>query len=185
MEDDGLADYQEEGPSLLRKNINENKTLNKIKSFINHIHIIKNNDNEEEEKEKDEIFLKELFTFIETYLVNMDGIDELDRHLYFKYFLKLIFYDYIIFLPNNFFMKSYYLLKYKKNYLKYLDKYNVIYFTYEDKNLIFSIMGYLNNFIKNTKEEIQKTLIKKNYIKKKKKNIDLGLKTKAIIIEGM
>ncbi len=161
MEDE-YQTFEPISPTLNLNHNKENKTLQKLKSFVNKMNIINNNVNEEEkDKEKDIIFLRELFNYIETYMVNMDNIDEIDRNLYFKYFLKLIFYDYIIFLPSNFFIKTYYLIKQKTDFLKYLNKYNVIYFAYEDKNLILSIMGYLNNFIKNTKEEIQKTLIKK------------------------
>ncbi len=148
------------------KESKKNSILKRVESLVMKIDMLKNNDNnnnniDENENQKD-LFLNELFTYIETYLVNNEfNKEEIDKELYFKYFLKLIFYDYIIFLPNNFFLKSYYMLKYKKNFLLYLEKYNVIYFTFEDKNLILSVMGYLNNFIKNTKEDIQKTLIKK------------------------
>ncbi len=151
--------------TLTRQQIDKKRMINRMNSFINKINILKsdvkeNNNNNAIEKRKN--FLLEFFTFIRAYLDKNDyNKDDIDTELYFKYFLKLIFYDYIIFLPNNFFIKKYILFKKKQNFLLYLEKYNVIYFLYEEKNLILSIMGYLNNFIKNTKEDIQKTLIKK------------------------
>ncbi len=156
----------DEGTTIKTNEPKKNRIIEKFGSFI------KNSDNNDKKKENN--FLDEFFTYIETYLSNSDfNKEEINKELYLRYFLKLMFYDYIIFLPNKFFLKSYYLFKNKKNFLLYLEKYNVIYFTFEDKNLILSVIGYLNNFIKNAKEDIQKILIKKILIP----NIDYLEKT--------
>ncbi len=82
----------------------------------------------------------------------------------FELLLKIIYYDYVIFLPNNFFIRTYNLFNNKHKFLLYLEKYNILYFDWEDKHHIKQIINFYNLFIKNSKETHQRNLIRKFWI---------------------
>jgi hypothetical protein len=71
---------------------------------------------------------------------------------------KLFYSDYIIFLTAKFFNnKRWYM--FKSSLLSYFDKYDVIYFDYNNKNKIIEIINIINTFIKNANNTIKDELI--------------------------
>ena len=61
--------------------------------------------------------------------------------------VKIFYSDYFMFLTNNFFIKKN-IFNFKKSLLKYFDKYNILYFNYENKNTIINLLNIFNTFIK-------------------------------------
>lgn len=96
--------------------------------------------------------------------------------------IRIFYTDYFMFLTNNFFNKNM-IFNFKKSLLKYFDKYNVLYFNYEDKNKIINLLSIFNLFVKySTNIEknnfINAILISNN--DKLKKYFDISKKLKFI-----
>lgn len=126
-------------------------------------------DDEEQRKKKNfhEIF-EEFVHSLEIHLPKYDSthfqlFKEDDMNMI--YMLQIIYYDYIIFLPNQYFLQSILYWNRKGKFLKYLEKYNIIYFPWEKKSVLLYLINLYNEFIKNTKEDIQKLVFKDLFLK--------------------
>jgi len=99
----------------------------------------------------------------------INNIEELNLDIF-----KLYYSDYIIFLTGKFFKKSNCFYNFKKNLLSYFDKYNILYFNFEDKDKIIYFINLINFFIKNSSDEEKEKLIVEltiaNNTNKKKNN---------------
>ena len=73
---------------------------------------------------------------------------------------KLFYSDYVIFLTAKFFNN--YWFNFKKSLLTYFDKYDVIYFNYNNKNKIIDAINSINSFIKNSGDNANELLILDN-----------------------
>lgn len=131
----------------------------------------------EESDDEDNTFIKkknfqEVFhEFIHHFEVHLPKYDSShfqlfkDDEMNLIYMLQVIYYDYMIFLPNQYFLQSLLFWKNKNNFLKYLEKYNIIYFPWEKKSVLLYLINLYNEFIKHTKEDIQKYVLKDLFIK--------------------
>jgi hypothetical protein len=99
----------------------------------------------------------------------INNIQELNLDIF-----KLYYADYTIFLTGKFFKKSNCFYNFKKNLLSYFDKYNILYFNFEDKDKIIYFINLINFFIKNSSDEEKEKLIVEltiaNNTNKKKNN---------------
>ena len=69
--------------------------------------------------------------------------------------IKLFFSDYVIFLTSKYFFFNFDIFSFKKNLLKYFEKYDVVYLNYSHKNKIINLINILNIFIKNSSEKVK------------------------------
>lgn len=87
---------------------------------------------------------------------------------------KLFYSDYIIFLTAKFFNNKAWFM-FKSSLLTYFDKYDVIYFDYNNKNKIVDIINVINIFIKTASNDVKNELIneifKENNKNKKMKQL--------------
>ena len=92
---------------------------------------------------------------LEFIFFNMELPDDLDL----EDVLKLYSQSYCIFLTSKFFNNNSCIYYFKKNLLKYFDKYEILYFNYKHKNVIINIINSINNFIKKSDDEEMKEFL--------------------------
>ena len=99
----------------------------------------------------------------------INNIQELNLNIF-----KLYYAEYTIFLTGKFFKKSNYFYNFKKNLLSYFDKYNILYFNFENKDKIIYFINLINFFIKKSTDEEKEKLIIELTLENNssKKNID-------------
>jgi len=73
--------------------------------------------------------------------------------------IKLFFSDYVIFLTSKYFIFNFDLFCFKKNLLKYFEKYDVVYLNYSNKNKIINLINILNLFIKNSNDKVKTSFL--------------------------
>ncbi len=128
-------------------------------------------DDEENNQYKKKNFKEVFHEFIHHFEIHLPKYDSShfqlfkDDEMNLIYMLQVIYYDYMIFLPNQYFLQTYLFWNNKNKFIKYLEKYNIIYFPWEKKSVLLYLINLYNEFIKNTKEDIHKLVLKDLFIK--------------------
>ncbi len=148
-------------------NDNENENDNIRNSFVDKYSTCGveslNLRNNEFEKENLNEWKDEFFHYISLYSQPYDEIhlrQFKDDTRSLEFLFQIIYSEYILFLPPSFFIPNCFQLKNKFNFLSYLQKYNIFTISYQEKYKIMYYIQIYNQFIKNTKEDVQKIVLK-------------------------
>jgi len=126
-----------------------------------------------------------IYSILKPYVINNINDSEynclIDSKISILDIIKILYSDYTIFLTGKFF-KNNLCFNFKKNLLKYFNKYNIVYLNYEHKNKIINLINLINIFIKNTDNDTKNNLIYEilNNAKIKNNFFDVSKKMKQI-----
>ena len=103
-----------------------------------------------------------IYSILKPYVINNINDFEynclIDSKISILDIIKILYSDYTIFLTGKFF-KNKLCFNFKKNLLKYFNKYNIVYLNYEYKNKIINLINLINIFIKNADNDTKNNLI--------------------------